>query len=105
MQLKINLNDKVKVKLTAFGEAILAQHMLKVYRELGGVLDARDNLNPYEEAACSIFFAYPYDEDRYRTFKLYELFEIFGHTISPSTVNNPFFSCSFYYYEPHAVAV
>ncbi len=96
MEVHVNLNDKVCVKLTAFGEAVLAQHMLTVYRSLGGVFDARENLNPREDAACSVFFAYPYDENRYRTFRLYELFAIFGNVMSLATVHNPFCSGDFY---------
>lgn len=61
-----NTNDKIKVKLTEHGKAIL-EH------EVADTMNMLKNLN-----FSSDYFPYPEDEDGYTEFQLWKFMRIFG---------------------------
>ena len=82
MLLPINLSESVKVKLTAFGEAILAQYELDEYRRKGGVLSCFERQTSHEEALRVSFTVHRRDPDGYYSFQLIDFCEIFGPAMS-----------------------
>lgn len=63
MNISININNKIKVKLTGFGKSILDKEVNKL-KQLSGV---PDNYNPYET-----------DDNGYTEFQLWQFMNIFG---------------------------
>lgn len=61
-----NINDKIKVKLTEHGKAILRNEVADTMRKL-------KNLNLPDD-----YFPYPEDEDGYTEFQLWNFMRIFG---------------------------
>lgn len=81
MEISVNLNEVVRVRLTAFGEAVYAKHLLDEYESLGGSLSPHGRQGLPESAALHIFQEKNKpDQDGCRTFQLHELFYIFGRT-------------------------
>ena len=63
MNIAININSKVKVKLTDFGKSILDKEVNKL-KQISG---APDNYTPYET-----------DDNGYTEFQLWQFINIFG---------------------------
>lgn len=61
-----NINDKIKVKLTEYGKAILQKHVADTMSKL-------KNLNLPDD-----YFPYPEGEDDYTEFQLWDFMSIFG---------------------------
>ena len=61
-----NINDKIKVKLTEHGKAIL-EH------EVADTMNMLKNLNFSDD-----YFPYPEDEDGYTEFQLWNFMRLFG---------------------------
>lgn len=63
MNISININNKIKVKLTRFGKSILDKEVCRLKQVSG----APDNYTPYET-----------DDNGYTEFQLWQFMNIFG---------------------------
>ena len=63
MNISININNKIKVKLTRFGKSILDKEVCRLKQ----VSEAPDNYTPYET-----------DDNGYTEFQLWQVMNIFG---------------------------
>lgn len=79
--MRINLGDSVLVKLTPFGELILAKEKIRLYTEFGGTNNPGD-MPINARIAESIWKEHEADQEGYRRFQLYDLMRIFGPVVS-----------------------
>lgn len=98
MNITINLNNVVKVKLTSFGEALLSKYLLKKYKSLGGSLMPEVASHASERALMSLWNDYARDSDGYRSFQLYDLMHIFGGDVTLCSQQKPFINNQFFVY-------
>lgn len=66
MNIAININNKIKVKLTDFGKSILDKEVNKLKQ----ISEAPDNYTPYET-----------DDNGYTEFQLWQFMSIFGDSL------------------------
>ncbi len=94
--MEISLNDIVKVRLTCFGEAILAKYRLETFKDMGGSLDSHASPSIGNRCGMGIWKEHETDEEGFRRFQLFELMEIFGPCIGTVSQQIPFERNSIY---------
>ncbi len=93
--MKINVNDTVRVRLTPFGESVLARHRLQEYEGLREAFPERPERDGqsapcHERALLDVWTDHERDAEGMRTFQIYELMEIFGPEMSFTAQQMPF---------------
>jgi hypothetical protein len=88
--LEISTRDLVKVRLTGFGEAVLAKYKIDEYLRSGGTLNAGIEPQIEDEQARYIFSRFGPDQDGFCAFQIEELMEIFGSSMRYAAVQIPF---------------
>jgi hypothetical protein len=88
--MEINVNDSVRVRLTAFGEAVLMRYLLQAFEEAGGSLDPFASPGLKDSYGKAILADHPVLEDGTRSFQFHELMEIFGPVMRFPAQQMPF---------------